>query len=248
MMFVIGQSYTKNQIYDLLKVPVERRRGAWDKGVRKYDDEFFLFANIGTSGRTGHDYRNFWDGDYLRWQGSTGSNIRQSQIKELISGLYKVYVFTRTSDKAPFNYEGLAKAKTIYDKIPVEVEWEFSDIAENRLEHLPEEVVRPQELWEGVTRQITVNVYERNPLARRICIEHFGVSCQVCGFNFQLKYGELGKEFIHVHHIVPLHTINEKYTIDPLKDLVPLCANCHAMIHRRTPPLTVLELKSALKD
>lgn len=66
----------------------------------------------------------------------------------------------------------------------------------------PDEV---PEMWEGEQRTITVNSYERNPLARKQCINHYGAECHVCKMNFEDTYGEVGKEFIHVHHITPLH-------------------------------------------
>lgn len=59
-----------------------------------------------------------------------------------------------------------------------------------------------------------------------------GTACAVCGIDFEKVYGELGKGFIHVHHTVPIHTIGEEYTINPGKDLIPVCPNCHAMLHR----------------
>jgi len=59
-----------------------------------------------------------------------------------------------------------------------------------------------------------------------------GTACAVCGIDFEKVYGELGKGFIHVHHTVPIHTIGEEYTINPEKDLIPVCPNCHAMLHR----------------
>lgn len=85
---------------------------------------------------------------------------------------------------------------------------------------------------EGHVRSIKVNKYERSSIARRKCIEHNGIRCVVCGLNFEEKYGTLGKGFIHIHHLRPLHTIKKDYIIDYKKDLIPVCPNCHAMIHR----------------
>ncbi|HHO0788469.1 HNH endonuclease [Aeromonas allosaccharophila] len=61
--------------------------------------------------------------------------------------------------------------------------------------------------------------------------------------DFGEKYGELGKGFIHVHHMMPLSEIGEEYVVDPIKDLIPVCPNCHAMLHRRNPPLTIDDLR-----
>ncbi|MDP2531145.1 HNH endonuclease [Photobacterium damselae subsp. piscicida] len=85
---------------------------------------------------------------------------------------------------------------------------------------------------EGTVTTITVNKYERDRKARSACIKHYGHTCQACGFDFGKKYGALGEGFIEVHHLKPIHQIGVEYVVDPVADLVPLCANCHAMIHR----------------
>ena len=102
------------------------------------------------------------------------------------------------------------------------------------------------EYLEGNVQQVLVNKYERNPVARRKCIKKYGCTCQVCGMNFETIYGELGKGFIHVHHIVPISEKKGKeYKIDPENDLIPVCPNCHAMLHKGN--LTVSELIDILK-
>lgn len=68
----------------------------------------------------------------------------------------------------------------------------------------PEEIADPQGLYEGATRQISVNAYERSAKARKECIKHYGHNCAVCGLNFEEKYGAIGKHFIQVHHLIPL--------------------------------------------
>ena len=95
-----------------------------------------------------------------------------------------------------------------------------------------------------------VNKYERSSIARKKCIEEFGASCVICGMNFEKAYGEYGKGFIHVHHLKPLHTIGRDYVVDYKKDLIPVCPNCHAMIHRIKDGeiLTISELKNILGE
>lgn len=100
---------------------------------------------------------------------------------------------------------------------------------------------------EGARQVVQVNRYERNPDARRACLAHYGFACVVCGIDFEQKYGELGRGFIHVHHLVPLSTIGEEYVVDPIADLRPVCPNCHAMLHRQHPPLSIGELQSRLQ-
>ncbi|MBV7534918.1 HNH endonuclease [Duganella sp. sic0402] len=101
---------------------------------------------------------------------------------------------------------------------------------------------------EGSVKKITVNSYERNKKARAACLAHFGYSCMACGFNFELSYGPLGKNQIHVHHIVQISSIGNEYELIPTEHLVPLCPNCHHMAHRREPPFTLQELRAMVKS
>lgn len=111
---------------------------------------------------------------------------------------------------------------------------------------LADELPSPDRFWEGALRRITVNAFERDPAARAECIAHFGATCRVCGFDFGATYGEVGNGFIHVHHTRPLSDIRAGYAVDPTRDLVPVCPNCHAMLHR-SPPLTVEQLQEILR-
>lgn len=112
--------------------------------------------------------------------------------------------------------------------------------------HIAEEVPEYKALVEGAVKEIKINAYERNEKARQACIKHYGLTCLVCGFNFENAYGEIGKNFIHVHHIKPLAEIQKSYVVDPVKDLVPICANCHAVVHRVEPPLAINVVKEIL--
>ena len=112
----------------------------------------------------------------------------------------------------------------------------------------PDEVDSVQTFREGAVRQVSVNAYEREPKARQKCIDYYGSSCYICDFDFGKTFGQPGKGFIHVHHLKPLSEIAEEYEIDPIKDLRPVCPNCHAMIHRRSPPFSLEEIKMLLKS
>ena len=114
------------------------------------------------------------------------------------------------------------------------------------LEIYPDETTKPEKYKEGTTRTISVNLYERSSSARKACIEHYGWNCSVCGFNFQDRYGVIGKEFIHVHHLISLAKIDDGYEVNPITDLRPVCPNCHAMIHSETPPISLEDLRSIL--
>jgi len=107
----------------------------------------------------------------------------------------------------------------------------------------PDEV-RWAGLYEGAVEQVTVNAFERNPEARRRCIEHYGPLCRVCGMDFRLVYGPLATGFIHVHHLKPLSGIGQRYVIDPIADLRPVCPNCHAFVHLSGAPCSIEDARS----
>jgi hypothetical protein len=104
-----------------------------------------------------------------------------------------------------------------------------------------------EDLFEGAKKQITVNAYERSSQARKECIEYYGYKCQVCNFDFEKNFGDIGKGFIHVHHIVDISTIGKNYKIDPIKDLRPVCPNCHAMLHTKKPAHSIKKIKNFIE-
>ena len=81
------------------------------------------------------------------------------------------------------------------------------------------------------------------PLQEKKCIEHYGAICNACGFKFSDDYGSIGDGIIHVHHIIPIGMSKGIHQVDPVKDLRPVCANCHTIIHSRIPPFTIEEVK-----
>lgn len=108
----------------------------------------------------------------------------------------------------------------------------------------PDELNMISTLQEGSVNQVLVNAYERNSLVRKKCIEHYGISCYICGFNFSKVFGEIAKGFIHVHHLTPLSEIGKQHKVDPVKDLRPVCPNCHAMIHLGGKTRSIEEVQS----
>lgn len=100
----------------------------------------------------------------------------------------------------------------------------------------PEQILTDSLLIEGATKQVQVNVFERDSKARQQCIDYYGLNCVACNFHFELAYGQLAKGYIHVHHLTPLSEINEEYVVNPIEDLRPVCPNCHAMLHQKGVP------------
>lgn len=74
-----------------------------------------------------------------------------------------------------------------------------------------------------------------------------GCTCYICRFDFEKTYRIIGKGFIHIHHLKQLSEINEEHVVNPETDLVPVCPNCHSMLHKKTPPFSILELKALME-
>lgn len=93
---------------------------------------------------------------------------------------------------------------------------------------------------------------ERNPkliseAKKNFIARHGHLFCEICGFDFQEKYGSLGKNFIEAHHIKPVSKMadGEKTRID---DIVMVCSNCHSMLHRKKPWLDKDSRKEVIKN
>lgn len=104
-----------------------------------------------------------------------------------------------------------------------------------------------EDIREGKSYESHSVKYERNPHLRAMCINHYGYKCYVCGFDFKEHYGELGNNFIEVHHLTPLSELKEEHVTSPIEGMVPLCSNCHSMVHKTNPPIEVEKLKAIFK-
>lgn len=124
--FVKGDKYTRAAIAEQIGLPAKRREGGnWKTGYDAFGDEIFVFCNIGTPGRTGHDYPNEWMGRELIWYGKTGTHRNQPLMKRIISGEVPVHIFWRSNDKDTFTYAGEGRAVGVKDISPVQVRWSF---------------------------------------------------------------------------------------------------------------------------
>ena len=116
-----------------------------------------------------------------------------------------------------------------------ETEWNSSEKVEDTLGQ-----------YEGELSRVQVNKYERNRYNRALCLAYYGFECRGCDNVLEEIYGPLGANVIHVHHIVPVSQMGSSYRLDPIKDLIPLCPNCHTIIHRENPPLSLGNLRQML--
>ena len=103
------------------------------------------------------------------------------------------------------------------------------------------------EFFEGRPIAVMTTRYERRPEARRACLAHHGHVCAACGFDFGMVYGAVAANYIQVHHLNPVASLGQATAIDPIKDMRPLCANCHAVAHFQSPPYTIEQIKSFIE-
>lgn len=106
----------------------------------------------------------------------------------------------------------------------------------------------PSGKTEGRKFDVITTKYERNPVNRVLCLAKYGYCCSVCGFDFEKTYGLLGKEFIHVHHKTPVSKMGDDYLVNPIEDMIPVCPNCHAMLHKVDPPIAPERLKEIIQE
>lgn len=115
----------------------------------------------------------------------------------------------------------------------------LSDVPEDPLSDIETETVT-----EGGKKGVFTYKYERDPSLRKLALQAFGSKCSVCGADFEELYGKIGKGFIEFHHIVP---VSEGVRENNYKNLVPLCSNCHRMIHRLYRDIPSTEYDQAVR-
>ena len=100
---------------------------------------------------------------------------------------------------------------------------------------------------EGALTKVNTNRYERDRRNRAAAISIHGTSCQSCNVEMGQRYGRVAAGFIEVHHTTSVSLLKAGYVVDPARDLVPLCPNCHRVAHRRMPPYSVNEIRQMLR-
>lgn len=114
-------------------------------------------------------------------------------------------------------------------------------------------VLDDQVIREGELKTRTADYRSRSRELRHEAIKHYTrdgrLPCEACGFDFSKAYAQIGNGFIHIHHLKPVSFMRgEPMNLkQALANVRPLCANCHQMVHRRSPPISIAELQSMLK-
>jgi len=252
--FEIGALYTRKEVHQLL-FPGESYPGAsWSSGYLKVEPYLIVFANIGVPGKHGQDYPNCYDSTsrQMNWFGKTNAHSAQPTFRQLFEGFLTIKMFVQWNDKhSRFSYLGTPKIKRYNDAITLGSDLQTIMLSLCFDTEGDDEIISPQKnqlkSMEGSQQLVTVNRYERDPRLRIECLNHYGPTCRVCSFDFEATYGAIGRDYCHIHHTKPLATLSGPATVNAIEDLIPLCPNCHAMIHRRRPALDIQELKLMLK-
>lgn len=212
------------------------------------------------------------DRRYASWltdhpDGFVANVVRSGQPDYFVVHRCRCHTITPGSSRnnAPGAFTARAYRKVVARDLPELVAWGerhgFSDVgirpcgiclpeAVLRRGHgraFPDEVARWGALREGAVRRVEVNAIERSARARQACIDHHGTTCAVCAFDFGLAYPGLGEGFIHVHHLVDLAELEGETAVDPVRDLRPVCPNCHAMLHRTRPAMGIEALREIVQ-
>ncbi len=121
----------------------------------------------------------------------------------------------------------------------------FSSGRESKSEG-PQTEVGADRFFEGASVTLEIDRYERDRLGRAACISHYGCKCHACGITLSNIYGPVADGLIEVHHLTPIASIKCQYELDPIRDLRPICPNCHAVAHLRSPPFSLEEIRTML--
>lgn len=119
--------------------------------------------------------------------------------------------------------------------------WTDTDTASS-----PTDFPGEQHYFEGSRRSMKVDRHERSRTARDQCVRHHGWACAACGLLLEEVYGDAARNLIHVHHLNPLSESDGRRSVDPVRDLRPVCPTCHAVIHRATPAYTIEQVREML--
>lgn len=259
MIFVESNNYTKQEIWTISSLgSTDVVNDNWNSNYTSNNGYLYIFCNVTTMNNI-YPCKIHKDGT-LEWYGKPSAHSAQRDIKKLLDGDLIPLIFIQHNNlSTSYTFWGSPRISSFYDNVPVTIEYEgkYKKINTININFLPEanhsfddnNYVQSAEYIgiEGGTLSLSINAYERDPKLRTECIKHHGTNCAVCNFSFERLYGELGSGFCHIHHIEPLGEVKHERSVNPKTDLIPLCANCHSMIHRVKPALSINELKVLLK-
>ena len=200
-------------------------------------DNPFWLGNEGEAGRINQGLiKGGTLSDLREYSGSSSNSRVSSQISHLKK---RGLLISKTKNKGRIIYKFEYQSPYLNSKKNVS--------KNNESLNTSSEIKRLMIFEEGKANEVLITKYERDLSARRQCVEHYGFSCSVCHFDFEQTYGKLGEGYIHVHHLKPISKTGV-YNVNPIRDLRPVCPNCHAMLHRGKELISIEELEEIIKQ
>lgn len=248
--FELGETYTRDQISIMLATKDANIRN----GVFKPKGKDFLILFVTeekTKDRT--PYRDRLEGMTLTWEGQSSGRTDKWIIEHEALGL-DLFLFYRKNRRERDDYSFVYLGRVSYlehtGSHPTQFRLKLTELegTSNPLEDRERVSSAIMMGREGERLESLVKTYQRNRYLRQKAIEIKGARCGVCGFSFPDVYGDLGRGFAEVHHIVPLSVVGKECLTNPEVDLIVLCSNCHSMIHRKTPALSPDQLLDAINS
>lgn len=194
------------------------------------------------------DYYDDFDGQILLFEGQRTGKTDGKIINHIADGNELLVFYRRKKDEYTdyaFKYLGRFEYVSHKGDKPKHFLLQALDFACNDDGQLTEteRQIPATEFIEGKERSRVQTYVERNPRLRAEALRQHGTRCAACGFDFGEKYGRLGEGYIEIHHLFPVSEYGGERKVNPITDLVPLCSNCHRMIHKPETALSIEELK-----
>jgi len=244
-----GEVYSRKELMEIFDIKdATIRTGVFSP--KGHDSVWLFVTEQKTPDRT--QYIDHLDGDTLHWQGQTEGRTDHLITGHRRDGSELLLFYRRRKNEYPgygFRYEGVFEYVSHRGSHPTSfVLRKEHSLAAQIDADLAAAEAESGFFSEGGSNPRLTNHFERNRQLRIEAVSYHGTTCMVCGFNFEETYGALGRDFIEVHHLVPVSTLLEPTTVNPRTDMVVVCANCHRMLHRRRDVvLSVKELRESLR-
>ena len=250
----IGQNYT---IKSLAEAWQYKDSHAISRGIVTPSGTNLILFFITEKSVTENQYDDRIDGNILYMQGEEKHIADKRIVSNLQDAKDVFHLFFRKVHATPYTYMGTctllnAEIKSgtpsefifSLDSRPIDT-YDESDVLDYLLNKHNNEIPVGQ-IMEGASKVVKHVIYERNPANRKAAIQIHGTHCAICGFDYNSVYGsDLADSYIEIHHIKPISEGQQK--VNPESDLIPVCANCHRMLHRRkTGNISIAELKGRL--
>ena len=199
-------------------------------------------------------YHDFFDGQILQFEGQTRGRTDALIINHEIEGNEIIVFYRKKKREFPnygfrylgqFYYSSHTPRKMI-DEPTQFVLYPLDVMQDDNKGDVVKIESESQILTEGKEKTRIQTYYERNSKLRKEALRIHGTQCKVCGFIFAEKYGKLGEGYIEIHHLKLHSSVKGERDIDPRVDLMPVCSNCHRMIHKPDEMLNIDELKKII--